>query len=332
MADIQPGAANAVHVCMGVTPADRAVVVTDEASEEIGHALATEAEIAGAPATILVLEEFTPRPATGYPDEMRQRIDDFKPTVSFFAATSLEGELALRGPYMKHIINELKLRHGHMPGITKQLMVEGMASDYEQIARVTQQVTEIVRDAREVEVQAPSGTDVRAILDPSRLRWQPCPGIYHQPGTWGNLPEGETFTSPASLDGVLGAEVLGDHFSAKYGVLPQPMRFEVGKGRVRKVMYDNDDVRREMETYLAQHENSNRAGEFAIGTNIGLKKLSGNLLQDEKVPGIHVAFGYPYPEETGADWDCPSHCDVVMTRSTIKVDGEYLMRDGEFVI
>jgi leucyl aminopeptidase (aminopeptidase T) len=126
--------------------------------------------------------------------------------------------------------------------------------------------------------------------------------------------------------------VLGDHFSAKYGVLEHPMMFEVDGGRVRKVTHPDDEIRREMERYLVQHENSNRAGEFAIGTNIALKKLSGNLLQDEKIPGVHVAFGFPYGEETGADWDCPSHCDVVATRSTIKVDGEYLMRDGKFVI
>jgi leucyl aminopeptidase (aminopeptidase T) len=233
---------------------------------------------------------------------------------------------------MKHVIYELKARHGHMIGIDDRCMAEGMAVDYEEVARLTGQVTEIVKEARLVEVQAPSGTDVRAKLDPSRLRWHPCPGIYHSPGEWGNLPEGETFTSPAELEGVLGAEILGDHFSEKYGVLETPMRFEVAASRVRKVAHPDDAMRADMEKYLAQQENSNRAGEFAIGTNVALNELSGNLLQDEKIPGVHVAFGHPYPEETGADWDCPSHCDVVATRSTIKVDGQYLMRNGEFVI
>jgi leucyl aminopeptidase (aminopeptidase T) len=317
---------------MGVNPSDTVLVVTDEPTEEVGHALASECELAGAPAHMVMVEDFTARPARAYPDELNQRIDDIKPTVSFYAASAQEGELAFRRPLMRHLIYDLKARHGHMPGITVQLMEEGMAADYEAIARITRQVNDIVRDAREVEVQAPSGTDMRATLDPSRLRWHPCPGIYHEPGSWGNLPEGETFTSPASVDGVIGAEVLGDHFSKRYGVLPQPMRFEVARGRVRKVSYADDEPRQEMEKYLRQHENSNRAGEFAIGTNIGLRRLSGNLLQDEKIPGVHVAFGYPYPEETGADWDCPSHCDVVATRSTVKVDGQYLMRDGDFVI
>jgi aminopeptidase len=332
MSGLSQGAANAVNVCMAVGPADTVLIVSDEETEDIGHALAAESELAGAPAHLLMVEEFVSRPAKVYPDELNQRVDDIKPTVSFYAASSQAGEPAFLGPLMKHLIYDLKARHGHMPGITRQLMEEGMASDYEVISRLTNQVNEIVRDARLIEVQAPSGTDMRATLDPGRLRWHPCPGIYHEPGTWGNLPEGETFTSPASVDGIIGAEVLGDHFSARYGVLPEPMRFEVEGGRVRKVSFVEDEPRLEMEKYLRQHENSNRAGEFAIGTNIGLRKLSGNLLQDEKIPGVHVAFGYPDPEETGADWECPSHCDVVATRSTIKVDGQYLMRDGEFVI
>lgn len=331
MASLTEGAANAVRVCMGIGPNDKVVVLTDEATEEIGRALADESREAGAGTELLMLEAFSSRPATGLPDALRERIDEIEPTAGFFAASALPGELALRRPLMA-LLRGLNVRLAHMPGITAQLMEEGMAADYEEIARITHQVTDIVRDATDIEVQAPSGTDMRARFDPGRLRWQPSPGIYHEPGAWGNLPDGETFTSPVSVDGVIGAEVLGDHFSARYGVLPEPMRFEVDGGRVRKVSFVDADVRMEMEKYLRQHENSNRAGEFAIGTNIGLTRLSGNLLQDEKIPGVHVAFGYPYPGETGADWDCPSHCDVVSTRSTVKVDGEYLMRDGEFVI
>ena len=28
------------------------------------------------------------------------------------------------------------------------------------------------------------------------------------------------------------------------------------------------------------------------------------ILQDEKFPGVHIAFGSPGPNQTGADWDC----------------------------
>jgi aminopeptidase len=332
MLELSRGAANAVGVCMGVSRDEKVLILTDNEREHIGHAIAEECELREARVHLLKIEDFVERPALHLPEALTERVDEISPDVSFYVATAKQGELGLRRPYMKHVIYELKARHGHMIGIDDRCMAEGMAADYNEVARLTALVNEIIKEARLVEVQAPSGTDVRATLDPSRLRWHPCPGIYHAPGEWGNLPEGETYTSPASLDGVLGAEVLGDHFSEQYGVLETPMRFEVAAGRVRKVSHPDDGLRAEMEKYLAQHENSNRAGEFAVGTNVALKELSGNLLQDEKIPGVHVAFGFPYPEETGADWDCPSHCDVVAIRSTIKVDGQYLMRDGEFVI
>ena len=43
-------------------------------------------------------------------------------------------------------------------------------------------------------------------------------------------------------------------------------------------------------------------GEFAIGTNIGVHDVIGNILQDEKIPGVHIAFGNPYGAHTGAEW------------------------------
>jgi len=57
--------------------------------------------------------------------------------------------------------------------------------------------------------------------------------------------------------------------------------------------------------------NSDRVGEFAIGTNIDLKDVIGEILQDEKYPGVHIAFGNPYGAHTGAEWDSSTHIDVV---------------------
>lgn len=330
--EIRRGAANAVQVCMGVEPADRVIVVTDRARATIGNALADEAGAVATAVKTLVLEDFTQRPAKGYPSEMQREIDDLKPTVSFFAATALPGELAFRQPYMDHVIYRLKTRHGHMVGIDERLMAEGMQADYREIARVTAAVTDAVRGARHIHVTSPSGTDLSAEFNPSIRRWNACPGIYHEQGMWGNLPEGETFTSPMSVEGIVGAEVLGDHFSARYGVLDAPAMFHIEAGRVRKVETQSGTLTAELEEYLARDPEGKRVGEYAIGTNVALTRLSGNLLQDEKLPGVHIAFGYPYPKETGADWTASTHIDVVATRSTISVDGQLLMREGSFLI
>jgi aminopeptidase len=108
---------------------------------------------------------------------------------------------------------------------------------------------------------------------------------------------------------------------------------EVEDGRAVKgsSQCDNEKLGTELTRYIFDiDENSNRVGEFAIGTNTGLTRLIYNLLQDEKFPGVHVAFGSPLPGKTGADWDSKAHVDGVIIRPSIFVDGEMLMDKGRF--
>jgi leucyl aminopeptidase (aminopeptidase T) len=244
----------------------------------------------------------------------------------------LPGELAFRQPLLKLLTIELRCRHGHMVGIDHRLMLEGMAADYEEIHRVTRHVFEAVRDAGRIEVGTRLGTELVATLTPKH-RWIPCDGRYHEQGRWGNLPEGETFTAPLSLDGLLVGEEMGDHFTNRYGLFETPVRIQLKGGRVAAVEAPgNPELKSEIETYFGQHPNSNRVGEFAIGTNVALKAIIGNFLQDEKFPGVHVAFGDPYGHETGADWTAPSHVDVLASHATVTVDGKRIMEGGRFLI
>jgi leucyl aminopeptidase (aminopeptidase T) len=220
-------------------------------------------------------------------------------------------------------LDALKVRHGHMPGVTPRLMVEGMGVDYNTVAAVTWAVYNLGRNAAHIHITTPDGTDLHAEISP-HLRWVPSTGIYHEQGLWGNLPEGVTFTCPGNLNGRMVTHILGDYFSEKYGVLQQPVTFVVENGRVTEVFSENRALADELTAYLDSAENGRRAGEFAIGTNVGLTGLSGNLLQDEKLPGIHVAFGNPYPTETGADWTSKNHIDVIPLNCDIVVAG----RDG----
>ncbi len=73
-------------------------------------------------------------------------------------------------------------------------------------------------------------------------------------------------------------------------------------------------------------------GEFAIGTNIGVRDVIGNILQDEKIPGIHIAFGNPYGAHTGADWYSGTHIDVVGRKFDVWIDGRQIMHSGVFLL
>ena len=327
---LQYGAENAVR-CMGVTPQDRVFIITDYEREGIARLVALAALDRHADVTVCFLEHYGERPLTSFPEELRNDLLQAHPTVSFYIATARPGEIAFRIPLLPFLVKELRVRHGHMIGIDEEVMAEGMCADYDEVFSLTNQVYDIVRHARRIHVTSAKGSDVTATFNKD-WKWIPCHGRYDTQGRWGNLPEGEVFTAPATVDGVLVCDVLGDFFSEKYGVLKQPVVITVKNGYVTQVTSEDQALANEVRDYLFSVPNGNRAGEFAIGTLTSLKKLSGNLLQDEKMPGLHVAFGNPYPEFTGADWNAKIHVDVIPTNCTIEVDDRVIMRNGEFTI
>ncbi len=327
---LERGARNAVETCLAVRSTDRVCVITDEETQVVGDALTRASQQAGAAVETLLLESFGQRPLTSLPDTLRSAIKRVDPSCSFYAAAAKKGEISFRIQLLPWLVHTLGVRHGHMPGITPALMTEGMLADYDVVSRVTSRVADIVRPARQIQVRSAKGSDIVAQFSPE-LRWVPCPGLYRRQGTWGNLPEGEVFTSPARVDGLLTVDELGDYFSEQYGVLPQPVTFRIEDSIAVEITSENTALANELAGYLDSSENGRRVGEFAIGTNTALTRLVGNLLQDEKYPGIHVAFGNPYPDETGATWRASVHVDTIPTDCDIDVDGRPLMRAGRFL-
>ncbi len=330
--DLLPGARTAVVQCLAITRADRVYIITDDETLPIGEALRIAADERGATCRLMRLEELGPRPLLRLPDTLVTDMRAFGPTASFFAAQGRPGEIGFRIPLGPFLRTELHVRHGHMIGITPQLMRTGMRVDYEHVADLTTRVNALVASCRTIRVQNDEGTSLTASFDPDRLRWVPCHGLYRQQGDWGNLPEGETYTSPAGLEGTLTARLIGDYFSEKYGLLDAPVVFHVEQSHVVSVDHPDRALSTEIWDYLSASPNGRRAGEFAIGTNDLLTELTGNLLQDEKFPGLHVAFGNPYPDRTGADWSSGTHVDVIPLRTSIWVDGRPIMDQGRFTL
>ena len=111
-----------------------------------------------------------------------------------------------------------------------------------------------------------------------------------------------------------------------------PLTIEIKDNRIAGLKCKNKELLKEFDAYCHTDENSNRVGEFAIGTNLACTHIIGHILQDEKLPGIHIAFGDPYGQHTGATWKSTTHIDVVATRFNIWVDNQQIMSDGRFLI
>jgi aminopeptidase len=327
--ELTPGARNAVRVCLHIQRSEKVTIIADNVCREIAASLVREIEEIGAPCIAFVLEDLAPRPLTDLPAEILADLESSQ--VSIFAVQVQANELRSR-MQMTEVVNRRRIRHAHMVNINRQIMVEGMRADFLKVDRISSKVLALVGVARQIKAKTAAGSDLVADLDPS-YRWLKTSGLI-SPDKWGNLPGGEVFTTPGEVNGTFVIDgVVGDYLCEKFGDLKgSPLTIRVKGNRLTDAFSDNKGLERDFWTYTHTDENSDRVGEFAIGTNIEVKDVIGHILQDEKFPGIHIAFGNPYGEHTGAKWYSSTHIDVVGRRFDIWVDGAQIMREGKFLI
>lgn len=327
--ELIPGARNAIRTCLCVEPREQVVVITDEATRSIAASLADQVREVGAPVEVHVLEHHGERPMHAMPAPILEALE--RCDVSIYAAQPLTDELRTR-IQMCEVVDRRRLRHAHMVSISERIMREGMRADFHEVDAIGSRVVERARRARTIRAKSRAGTDLEASFDPA-LKWLKTSGLI-SPDKWGNLPGGEVLTCPARLDGVYVVDgVVGDYLCARYGDLREtPLTVTIENSRLVDVRGDRPELVADVLAYTAAHENSNRVGEFAIGTNVAVKDIIGNILQDEKIPSVHVAFGHPYTRHTGADWSCPTHLDLVGRHFDVWMDDEQIMRDGRFLI
>ena len=327
--ELAPGARNAIRVCLNVQPHERVTVIADRDCEDIAASLIYEIEQVGAPYNAFILEDVAERPLASLPPVIADDME--KSQVSILAVHVQRNELGSR-MQLTDIVNRRRMRHGHMVNINRQMMLEGMRADFAKVDRLSSKVIDIVRNAREVRATTRGGSAFTATLR-SDYKWLKTSGLI-SPDKWGNLPGGEVFTTPGNVDGTLVIDgVVGDFLCEKYGSLAgSPLTLRVKDNRLAEAHCENKELESDFWKYTHTDANSDRVGEFAIGTNIELKEVIGHILQDEKFPGIHVAFGDPYGAHTGTDWKSSTHIDVVATRFDIWVDDRQIMADGKFLI
>jgi leucyl aminopeptidase (aminopeptidase T) len=211
-------------------------------------------------------------------------------------------------------------------------MREGLEADYRLVDRLSQQLCERMRTASRLTVRTPAGTDFTATFNPS-LAWVKTSGLIN-PRYWSNLPAGEVFTTPSCVDGTFVCDgTAGDYFNGKYGSLEStPLVLQMRGGRLIEAQCERQDLQQDFWSYCHTDENSDRVGELAFGTNFGLRRMIGILLQDEKFPGVHLAFGDPYGSQTHADWKSRTHVDVLTRDCNVWIDEEQVIADGRYLL
>jgi leucyl aminopeptidase (aminopeptidase T) len=327
--ELTEGARNAVEVCLAIRRGERVALIADEPSREVAASIAAALDEAGATTTNVLIEQVATRPLTAAPKEVLDALECCDAGV--LCVQPQQGELVARMAIVA-TVERRQIRYAHMVGVTPEIMQQGMRADYRLVDRLSTILCERMRTAASLRVSSSHGTSLTATFDPS-LHWVKTSGLI-SPRYWSNLPAGEVFTTPLSVDGVFVCNgTAGDYFGPKYGDLaPTPMTIEIAGGRLTGVHCERRDLEREFDAYCHTDASSDRVGELAFGTNLALTDMIGILLQDEKVPGVHLAFGDPYGSQTGALWKSTTHVDVLTRDCDVWIDDMQVIAKGRYLL
>ena len=207
-----------LETCMAVKPKEIVLIVTDtDTNPSIAQALYDRSVELGCDPLLMIME---PRDVHG---------QEPPPAV---AAAMIAADVVL-APTSKSIThtqarlnaNKIGVRSATLPGITLEMMEQGgITADYLAVRDTAFELQSRLKDVKEVRIITDIGTDM--VFDVEGCRWKMDYGIYHEPGSSGNLPAGEVFIAPRSGDGVY----VVDGFMSGLGILNSSLIIKVEQG------------------------------------------------------------------------------------------------------
>lgn len=211
----------------------------------------------------------------------------------------------------------------------QDFVYDAVLRDWESLAEEMAQIKEILDDGEEVRL-IKEDTDLTMRID-GRVAVNSAASIAYDSH---NLPSGEVFTAPYATEGKVFFDVpmtLNDR-----RVRNVHLTFEDGE----VIDYAAEQGEVALEEILTTDEGARRLGEFGIGMNHGIDRVTDNILFDEKMGGtIHLAVGRAYKSNFPEDQkheanDSAVHADMITDMSEdsrLLIDGEVIQENGSLV-
>jgi leucyl aminopeptidase (aminopeptidase T) len=314
MSDLDAAVRAVVRDCLGVREGEEVFVLSNPATQHLGERLREEAADAGADAVLAVISErasHAAEPPRSVAEGMVAADVILAPTVQSLSHTAA-----------RRRATEAGARCATLPGVTEEMLARVMSADMEGLRRKGHAVAEALDRASGAHITCPNGSDLH--LDLSGRTAIPDAGELTATGAFGNLPCGEGFIAPAGGQGTL----VIDGSIAAIGLVDGPVELVVEGGHLTSARGGQGMAL--MELLTAHGEDGTNVAELGIGTN-EKAKLTGEILEDEKILGTcHVAFGAS--AAIGGTVQVPVHLDCVVTRPTVELDGEAIVREGELLV
>jgi hypothetical protein len=229
-------------------------------------------------------------------------------------------------------------RLAHVPDISDEILGLILETRLDEVVQRCSAVARAIGNAQEAVVETEGPESERYILSIKLGGWDNEPIISSgliSPGSWGNVPGGETFCCPrpddVNGDICINGSVPGFRLGPGEDVV---LNFRQGKLISWKGNPSSPAIeffsREQREAERRSDENWNTFAELGIGLNSAVTLLNGNSLFDEKAAGtIHVAIGDN--SAFGHDIISRVHHDLVTTSPTLTLGGKTLMSRGELL-
>ncbi len=324
---MQEAGRRGLTMCLGAGTDDTLTVVADKKDIVVGAAFVAAAIDEGIKVNAFLVEKQCRRPMTRFPDPVVHAVESS--TVTVLAITPKPGELKSRVSFIG-MTTKLGIRHAHLVAVSPDALRMGMRADYHAVDALQGRLLEILGHAGGVHVHSSAGTSLDVTFT-SKHRWVRSNGLI-TPGNWQNLPSGQLYTCPATCDGRYVADrSIGDWFEQSYPDLAEhPVTLTLAGDRLSNVSCPNRKLQRELTLFTRSSKNGDRVGELGIGTNPFLEFITGQITNNEDVPGVHIALGDPFPDKTGADWSSGVRVPLVGAGMSITAGERIIMEEGTF--
>ena len=197
-------------------------------------------------------------------------------------------------------------RCASLPLVERRMEKTAFKADYTLVQKYTKALKNLLNNSVGAHVSFSTGDSL--YIDLRNRKACVDDGICHKAGKLINLPSGESYIPPyeAAAD-----EVSDFGVSKTNGILPdyfedEILKYHVVNNRITKIEGKDKKVQ-EMRRFFDENLSRRNIAELGIGCN-PKAVVTGNPLEDEKVPGLHIAYGLS--KSFGGKIDSDMHRDI----------------------
>jgi leucyl aminopeptidase (aminopeptidase T) len=317
--DVRLGCEALVRICADVKPGDRALIVSDQYTWEIGEGIERVARAVTGRVTHRVIP-----PLTMHGQEPPEDVAaDMAGNDVIFGVT----RMSMAHSHARFRASQRGARYVSLPDYSFAVLASpALRADFRALMPISKRLADLLTDGTALRLQTALGTDLTCQIG-GRVA-NVAPGWCWGPGALASPPDAETNIAPLE-DGSQGTVVVdGSIPCAELGLLQEPLRLTVERGRVVRVQGLRADTLNELFDRLGTPA-TRIVAEFGIGLN-PLAELRGYMLEDEGCLGTaHLGMGAN--ATVGGTNSVSFHLDHIIREVTVSIDGRMIIEHGRIV-